>query len=537
MKLVRLLRLMGSSLIPYLFGIILMTVSVRLFSVIKSLVVKDVFNMFDKGTGSLFDIVIKNLILGGICLVVYVFTSYIYKVESKKGHMNLRLNVFSKILRLPMSYFENNSKGDIISGFFFDTSQATDVYTAKLRRFCAPLISIVVYIIPMIIMNVPLTFCLVCANIIAVFANRFFAARIKLVKEQISSQNGKMTDSINNIISGVDIVKIFGIGKILSDKYIKLNNEFADMEKSESRINSQIESTNTFFDFMCSILFLCLGVFFVSKGIASISSLAAIYVLYSDFSSQFLLVCKYYPELMGCLVSAGKVFNILDKEEEKEAEAVEDIYSKYAVELKNITFRYEDREILKNFSMSVENNCITALTGPSGKGKSTVAKLISGFYQPEKGGIYIKGKSIYTLGLNKLRELIAYVPQDCYIFNVSIEENIAYGNINASKDDIINASKLANAHSFITEKQEGYKTIAGERGNKLSGGEKQRIAIARAILKNSPIILFDEATSALDYDNEMNITENIKALGNDKTIIMIAHRPATIESCDRVIEI
>ncbi|MDO4300160.1 MAG: ABC transporter ATP-binding protein [Clostridia bacterium] len=537
MKLIRLLKLMGKAVVPYLFGIVFMTVSARMFSVIKSFLVKDVFDMITYRNITLGNIIVKNMIFGSICLIIYIFTSYMYKVESKRGHMNLRENVFKKILKLPMSYFENNHSGDLMSRYFYDTSQATDVYTAKLRRFSAPLISLIVYIIPMLWLNVPLTFCLIAANAVSMLFNIYFTRETKKVRSELSEKNSKMTEQLNNILSGISIIKIFGIGNKICDKYVSINREFSNIDKRNCKISGELESVNTFFDFLCSVVFLCVGVLFTAKGIAGISALAAIYTMYSDFSTQFLLVCKYFPDLMGCLVSAGRIFELLEEDEEQEPPRAEKTDTNAMIEFKNISFSYDDRIILDNFNLAINKGEVTAIAGPSGKGKSTICKLLLGFCLPQKGKIYIEGKSVHDIGLKMIRDIVAYVPQEPYIFNVSIEENIGYGAKNSSKQEIIKAAKAANAHEFIMSKPQGYDTLAGERGNKLSGGEKQRIAIARAILKNSPILLLDEATSALDTDNEKVIQESIKTMMNGKTTLMIAHRPAAIKSADRVIRI
>ena len=186
--------------------------------------------------------------------------------------------------------------------------------------------------------------------------------------------------------------------------------------------------------------------------------------------------------------------------------------------------------------MKIEKGSFVAITGESGCGKSTLAKLLLGFYPLEKGTIIINGKTYSDLTLKEIREQISYVPQEPYLYKTTIAENISYGKYGATRNDIIEAAKAANAHDFIMKLPNGYNTLLGERGNTLSGGEKQRIAIARAIIRNSPIILLDEATSALDNESESLIQETIKSLKGGRTILMIAHRPSTIAAADTVIK-
>ncbi len=543
MLLIKVLRYMGKTLFPYLFGIISMTISIKLFDVVKSFLVKDIFQMFEKNSGTtLADVVISNVTFAFICLVVYIFTSYIYKVSSKIGHKNFKMIVFKKILRLPIKYFDETQSGDLISKFFYDTEQTTDIYSAKLRRFVAPIISIVVYIVPMFFINVPLTFCLILNNVFAVIVNLFFSKKIKTLNSRLSKKNAYMTGKINNIISGIEVIKIFGLEKTMIKDYKMLNDEYMHIEEKNAKITSFSEASTTFFDFSASIIFLAVGIIFVSQGFATISELAGIYTLYSVFSSQFMLVCKYFPSLVSCLVSAEKVFRLLDEQEEnladlKDDHSLQNIEQKVAVKFEDVEFSYSDRKIFQNLNIDFESGKVTALVGKSGKGKTTIAKMILGFYKPQKGNIYIYGKNAKDIGIKNVRDIVSYVQQEPYIFNVSVMENIRYGKPDASDDEVIIASKMANVDEFISKRPNGYDTIAGERGKNFSGGERQRIAIARAILKNSPILLLDEATSALDNDNEKIVIESMKNLMVGKTVIVIAHRETTINSAESIFQI
>ena len=206
--------------------------------------------------------------------------------------------------------------------------------------------------------------------------------------------------------------------------------------------------------------------------------------------------------------------------------------------VRDVNFSYSgDRKVLEHFSMEVPRGSFVAVTGESGCGKSTLAKLLLGFYPPEKGQLWIDGRAYSELTLQEIRERISYVPQEPYLYETTISENIAYGRYGAGPDEIVAAAKAANAHDFIMQLPEGYDTVLGERGNTLSGGEKQRIAIARAIIRNAPVILLDEATSALDNESETLVQDAIKALKGGRTILMIAHRPSSIAAADMVIRV
>ena len=273
--------------------------------------------------------------------------------------------------------------------------------------------------------------------------------------------------------------------------------------------------------------------------------------MYGKFSKQFLMIGKYIPELSACIANAENIFEFLDEEREPEiwyADHISDTNHNMnekltendacALQVKNINFAYEkEQQVLKDFSLTIMKNECVAITGPSGCGKTTLSKLILGLYPVESGDIYVNGKNIRKNPLSKIRSDIAYVPQDAYLFNATIEENIRYGKENATDEEVERAAKMANAHEFIMATADGYHTMIQEGGVNLSGGQRQRIAIARAIISAAPVILLDEATAALDSDSEYKVNQALKNIQGKRTIVMIAHRPSTIRMADRVITI
>ena len=239
-------------------------------------------------------------------------------------------------------------------------------------------------------------------------------------------------------------------------------------------------------------------------------------------------------QLQGYLAGAERVTGLMDMESEAgsvQTEAVDG--SNAVIEMKDIEFSYDNKNnALGGISLAVGRGQVAALVGPSGGGKSTVIKLIMGFYQPRSGKMTIDGKPVETLSMKELRSLIAYVPQDAYVFDGTVGENIGYGRPGASFEEIAAAAKAAHADEFINEMPNGYDTIVGERGIKLSGGQRQRIAIARAFLRDAPILLLDEATSSLDSQSELQVQEALGTLMKGKTALIIAHRLSTIENAD-----
>ncbi len=342
--------------------------------------------------------------------------------------------------------------------------------------------------------------------------------------------------------------KIFPVGSKLSKEYEDASKKYFYIQKGTNRLSAGLESLNCMFDLIGALAFLGLGVWFVSLERISLGELTALYTLYGVFRNVFLEIGQYTPQMMNCIANAEKIFEFLDLEEEpmqwefafeKENDSkTTQEHKEIILSMRDVSFAYnEDRKVLENFSVEIQKGSFVAVVGASGCGKSTLAKLLLGFYPLKRGSISINGRDYRTLSLKEIREQIAYVPQEAYLYETTIAENIAYGRQGVGQDEIVAAAKAANAHDFITRLPDGYDTVLGERGNTLSGGEKQRIAIARAIIRNASVMILDEATSALDNESEVFVQEAIRALKGECTILMIAHRPSSIKLADVVIQV
>jgi ATP-binding cassette subfamily B protein len=531
------MKILQKRIYLYLGAIVVMTVSNALFRVVSSFLLKGIIEIAQSAeTSKLPALIGFNTAIGLVTLLLWRYSTIIYNVEAKRGIANLEKVVFLKAMKLPMSYYENHHSGDFISKLVYDTNRVGDIFGSRLRRLAAPILQVIVYLIPMFYLNVQITTCLIAINLIALILNTFFAKPMKRIGREMSKKYAELTEGLSNLLQGIEMTKIFDARKAITEKCKTSNEECAISQKKKNLASACLESMNTGFDLICSLAFLGLGVYYIEKGAITIGALTAIYSMYGSLSWNFLQIGRYIPELVNCLSNGQKIFEFLEENEEPDKYVIGQATGKGYIEFENVTFGYnEERKILDNFSMSVEKGSSVAITGPSGRGKSTLAKILLGFYEPEEGKISIDGKALADMHLEELRNHIAYVPQEPYLYNVSIKENIAYGKENATDEEIITAAKAANAHEFIMRLENGYHNIAGERGGKLSGGEKQRIAIARAILKNAPILLLDEATSALDNESERLVQEAIDNLMKNRTTIMIAHRPSTIASADRQI--
>jgi len=559
----RYLMLLGKRLPLFLCGMLLTTVGSSSFEVVLSMFIKDIFNLAQTGESSrLPQIIITNILIGLVCLIIFFVFGLTYNIEAKRGNASVQKLVFDKALRLPMSYYENHHSGDIVSKLIYDVDIASQIYTSRLRRVTAPIISVIIFLVPMFLLCPQVTMCLLGVNIITLGINSRFVKPMKRIGKAMSAKNSSMTERLSTILQGMETAKIFDGSDKMAGDYKRANSEYTDVQTEYNINSSWLNALNTFFDLVCSLAFLCVGILFIENGTTSVGSLAAIYTLYGLFSMSFLRVGHYFPELINCIARAQIIFDFLDEGEESlervkslsepqsvsesentggleslsEPKAKPDLEisdDESYIEIKDISFGYsEDRRILEEFTMNVKKGTNVAVTGQSGRGKSTLAKLLLGFYPIESGEILIGNKEISSIGLKKLREMIAYVPQTPYLFNVSIRDNIRFGKLDATEEEIILAANAANAHEFIMKQPDGYDTITGERGGRLSGGERQRIAVARAILKNAPILLLDEATSALDNESEQLVQAALDNLLKNRTTITIAHKPATIAAAD-----
>ena len=543
--------LMGSRLPIYLLAIVVSIVGFAGSKIANAWLIKDIMDAAQtRQTDGLLMTVAVNFVVIVLAMFTWRFGIIRYNIEAKRGIARVEKQVFAKVLRLPMSYYENKHSGDFMSKLVYDMERAGDIYGSRLRRLLDGILTTMIYMIPMLWLNWRLTLCLLFVSGLSFVVNSVFIKPMKTVGGRLSAKTSVLMEKITNILAGMETTKIFPTGRQLLNEYDVANEECYKLQKKTNVMSSALDSFNSLFDLLSGLAFLGVGVFFIAKNMVTLGELTAIYSIYGAFRFVVLEIGKYIPQLMNCVANAERIYEFLQLEEEPERYTGNDdgkaggqsaVSADCALAARDVTFGYEDeKKVLDKFSMKITKGEFVAVTGKSGCGKSTLAKLILGFYRPKEGGFFIEGTSYGAMSLHELRDKIGYVPQEPYLFEASIAENIAYGMSsmapeNVPMEKIIEAAKAANAHEFIMKLPKGYDTVPGERGNTLSGGEKQRIAIARAVLKNAPLLLLDEATSALDNESERLVNEAIERLCENRTTIMIAHRETTIARADRVV--
>lgn len=555
---IRSMRVMGKKRFVYLGSIFIMSVTFALFGIMSSLLMKCVVDIAQTGEYERLGYSIAVIVaIGVVSLLIYRVATIRYNVEAKRVYGDLSEKVLDAEMSLPYSYYEKHHSGEIVSKVSYDLTKMGDIYGSRLRRVVMPFLQVVAYLVPMFLLSWQLTLCLLAVNSVMMAIELLLLNPMHRISRELSGVSTAMTNRLSDMLQGMEQVRMFRGGRGTVAKFGEENHRYEKKYGRKTLYTACLEGSSKGFELLCSLVFLMLGIYYVDKGYTTLGALAAIYTMYASFSFQFLQIGRYIPELVGCLANAQNIFDFLDEVKEpanwycadageQKPEAVvtraetaagtqTETQTDNAVEIRSIRFSYTgEEEVLRNFSLEVKKGECVAITGASGCGKTTLSKLLLGLYPITDGDIRVNGTSMRECDLASLRRQIAYVPQEPYLFQGSIAENIRMGRPGATEEEIRQAAKQAHAHDFIMEFPEGYDTKVGERGNNLSGGQRQRIAIARAILKDTSIILLDEATSALDNESEQAVNEALRNLQGHKTILMIAHRPSTIELADRV---
>ena len=450
---------------------------------------------------------------------------------------DIRNDIYHKILSLPLSFFSEERKGDILTRVSNDINEIDVSITNSLDALIKNPILIIVYMGTLIYTSWQLTlFTLLVVPVLA-FAIGWIG---KSLKASSLLQQSKLSDCISQIeetLGGLRIIKAFIAEKKMNERFEKVNDEYRDISTRVAVRQSAAHPVSEFLGTIMIVIVLWFGGYLIFSGNSSIDASTFIFylvILYSTLQPLKDISKAGYAVQKG-LASMQRVNRILNAENNiKETEHPIDIKAlDKGIELRHVSFSYDSsREILHDISISIEKGQTIALVGQSGSGKSTLVDLIPRYHDINHGEIFIDDENIKKLSIRSLRSLIGNVNQEAILFNDTIFNNIAFGVDNATQEQVEAAAKIANAHDFIMETENGYQTNVGDRGCRLSGGQRQRISIARAILKNPPILILDEATSSLDTESERLVQDALEKLMKSRTTIAIAHRLSTIKNAD-----
>ena len=477
-------------------------------------------------------------------LLLYIIRAVLQYIVDYWGHVlgvrleyDMRKDLFEHLHKLSFTYFDNTKTGHIMSRLVNDLNEISELAHHGPEDLFIVTVTLIGSFIIMALVHLPLT--LITFSVVPIILIFTVLTNKKMQKafRDLRVEMGEINSQVEDSISGVRVVKSFTNESYEEKKFEIGNNNFKDSKENTFKVMASFFSGINFFSNFIHLIVLIFGGLFIYKDSMSTGELVGFLLYVSMFLQPIrklsILVENYQKGMAGFhrfWETLQLVPEIIDSPNAIDITNVEGNIS-----FENVTFSYNNKEsVLENISFSIHPGETLAIVGPSGGGKTTLCSLIPRFYEVDKGVISIDNKDIKEVTQRSLRKNIGIVQQDVFLFSGTVRENIAYGDINASHDQIVEAAKKANAHEFIMNLENGYDTYIGERGVMLSGGQKQRLSIARIFLKNPPILILDEATSALDNETERVIQESLQELSKDRTTLIIAHRLATIKNADRI---
>jgi subfamily B ATP-binding cassette protein MsbA len=448
-------------------------------------------------------------------------------------------SLYLKIVDLPISFFSEKRKGDLLARMTADVKEVEGSIINSLEGLVREPITIVIFLVSMLIVSVKLTLFVFLFLPIAGFIISAVGKRLKSQSLAAQKENGIFLSFLEETLGGLKVIKGFNAESKLTQKFTESTNRFKNIMTSVLHRKGLASPFSEFLGVAVVITVLWYGgslVFSNNSALEPQEFMGYIGMFYSIINPVKAITTVNYSIKKGN-AAGERIFEILETENTiQEPENPTEITSvEKDIQFKNVSFKYEDENILEDFNLKVNKGHTVALVGQSGSGKSTVANLITRFYDVNSGSIEIDDINIKQIDKKSLRGLMGLVTQDSILFNDSVRNNIALGKENATDEEIIEAAKIANAHDFIISLPNGYETNIGDSGNKLSGGQKQRLSIARAVLKNPPIMILDEATSALDTESERLVQDALEKMMRNRTSIVIAHRLSTIQNADSIV--
>lgn len=451
---------------------------------------------------------------------------------------DLRNEIYNKVITLPISYYSEKKKGDIIARISADVNEVKNSMLSVLELIVKEPLTIIFAIVAMFLISVKLTIFVFIFIPVAGFIISRIGKSLKRKSDKVQREQGLFLSTLEETLGGLKVIKGFNAEKRFSQKFNDSTNRFYNFSNTLMNRQNLASPTSEFLGIATIAALLWYGGNMVMveqtlSGGAFIGYMALAYQILTPAKA----ISKASYQVKSGNAAAERVLEIIETvsvlEDHPNAMTKPDFTSE--IELKNISFKYEDELVLKNFSLLVPKGKSVALVGQSGSGKSTIANLVTRFYDVNEGSITIDGKNIKDLTKHSLRNLMGLVTQDSILFNDSIKNNLLLGKENASDSEIIEALKIANAWEFVKDLPNGIDSNIGDSGGKLSGGQKQRLSIARAVLKNPPIMILDEATSALDTESERLVQKALENMMKNRTSIVIAHRLSTIQNADLIV--
>ena len=483
------------------------------------------------------------VILGVTLLALYVAKMLLNYFIQYKGHMmgvymqaRMRSDMFAHLESLPYQFYDTHETGKIMSRMTNDLFDVVELAHHGPENLIISGLSIIISFVYLSTINVWLTLIIfACVPFLIVIS---YSLRRKMRKafRDTRSAIADINASLESSISGIRVTKAFTNSEKEKEKFEVGNRRFQNARKDSYSAMGRFHSGNTFVTDIFNVVVLIAGGFFLYNGQIRFGDYSAFIVSINMFISPVMTLINFMEQFENGITGFERFCEIMDAAPELDSPDAQDIGQLDGrIEFRDVSYAYdEDKNVLRHVNLTIEKGKKFALVGPSGGGKTTICHLIPHFYDVLSGEILLDGREIHTITLESLRRNIGIVQQDIYLFNDSMKENIRYGRLNATDDEIVEAAKRANIHDYIMTLPSGYDTQIGERGVRLSGGQKQRLSIARVFLKNPPLLILDEATSALDNTTEILIQQALDELCKGRTTLVVAHRLSTIKNADEI---
>ncbi len=477
-------------------------------------------------------------------LVIYLVQAIMQYFMQYQGHMvgvrmqaDMRRDVFEHLQKLPFSYFDEHKTGVIMSRIVNDLMDISEFAHHGPEDLFISLVSVVGSFIILCTINIPLTLITfaVLPFLILFVVKKRTAMTIAFRKNRI--EIAEVNASLENSIAGVRVARAFTGEQEEAKKFDENNQRYVTVRERAYRVMAEFFSGTNFLTSLMNVVVLTGGGYCVYRSVINVGDMVAYMLFINMFVNPIKKLIQFVEMFQNAITGYTRFQELMNIEVEQEAPDAVDLKDvRGEITFDNVSFQYDEgKEVLSNISMTFPQGEMVAIVGPSGGGKTTLCHLIPRFYEITQGSICIDGQDIRKVTRRSLRSKIGIVQQDVFLFTGTIFDNIAYGKLGASREEVYEAAKKANIHDYIMSLPEGYDTFVGERGVKLSGGQKQRISIARVFLKNPPILILDEATSALDNVTENYIQDSLDELCKNRTTIVVAHRLSTIKNADEII--
>lgn len=471
---------------------------------------------------------------------LFLYLSY-YVLNPVKNEISnrLRADIYDKILKLPIGYFTEKRKGDLLSRTTNDLAEVETSVVGALEGWIRDPLTIIIVLASLFVLSPQLTLFLLLLLPVMGFIIGRVSRSLKKQSQEVAIKYGQSVSILDETLSGLRVIKAFNIEGLLRNKFLDVNKSLLH---SKNKISFRRDLASPLSEFLGVAIFAIIlwfgGRLILRNEITLEASLFLTYLaLFYNIINPAKTLSTSFSNMQKGSAAIDRIEEVLktpvtvdDNPNGKKITSFND-----RIEFRNVTFAYDESVILDNINLSIEKGKTIALVGSSGAGKSTLADLVPRFHDVTKGELLIDGINIKDYSLQSLRSLMSIVTQEPILFNDTIANNIALGHQTASREEIIQAAKIANAHDFIIQKENGYDTNIGDRGSKLSGGERQRLTIARAVLKNPPLLILDEATSSLDTESERLVQDAINNMMQNRTSIVIAHRLSTIRHANEII--